>query len=379
MKNGWVFFGRAAARKIRKKGVIKMYAILCKIIALFMAALQSLLWFAPGLFGGDLPVDTAAYTPPVYGQVGDESQAAEHGGWYLTYEDNFDGDALNSDLWVTSPHGLRNTEYWCDNMVRVENGNCVISAAYLDDNDCPDGKCPASGDFTSGIETRGKQEQVFGYYEARVKFPKAEGLWSAMWFQSGTMGRLGNGGKDGSEIDVFESSFYHNPTQIGHCIHWDGYSDTWHRDSGAVVDTGVDLYDDYHVWGLLWTPTEYTFFLDGKPIACTNAGGVSQVAEYLRFTVEIRHTEYGPYGQKLGEFINTRENPAEFQIDYVRAYQNTDFIASQKRRRISNNRYSQSWCRNKVRFPGVLFHRLLAEKFARRRLRATVQISQYIT
>ena len=76
--------------------------------------------FAPGLFGGDLPVDTAAYTPPVYGQVGDESQAAEHGGWYLTYEDNFDGDALNSDLWVTSPHGLRNTEYWCDNMVRVE-------------------------------------------------------------------------------------------------------------------------------------------------------------------------------------------------------------------------------------------------------------------
>lgn len=161
-----------------------MYAILCKIIALFMAALQSLLWFAPGLFGGDLPVDTAAYTPPVYGQVGDESQAAEHGGWYLTYEDNFDGDALNSDLWVTSPHGLRNTEYWCDNMVRVENGNCVISAAYLDDNDCPDGKCPASGDFTSGIETRGKQEQVFGYYEARVKFPKAEGSGAPCGFRA---------------------------------------------------------------------------------------------------------------------------------------------------------------------------------------------------
>ena len=116
------------------------------------------------------------------------------------------------------------------------------------------------------------------------------------------MGRLGNGGKDGSEIDVFESSFYHNPTQIGHCIHWDGYSDTWHRDSGAVVDTGVDLYDDYHVWGLLWTPTEYTFFLDGKPIACTNAGGVSQVAEYLRFTVEIRHTEYGPYGRSSASY-----------------------------------------------------------------------------
>ena len=138
-----------------------MYAILCKIIALFMAALQSLLWFAPGPFRRRPAGRYRGLYAAVYGQVGDESQAAEHGGWYLTYEDNFDGDALNSDLWVTSPHGLRNTEYWCDNMVRVENGNCVISAAYLDDNDCPDGKCPASGDFTSGIETRGKQEQVF--------------------------------------------------------------------------------------------------------------------------------------------------------------------------------------------------------------------------
>lgn len=193
------------------------------------------------------------------------------------------------------------------------------------------------------------------------------------------MGRLGNGGKDGSEIDVFESSFYHNPTQIGHCIHWDGYSDTWHRDSGAVVDTGVDLYDDYHVWGLLWTPTEYTFFLDGKPIACTNAGGVSQVAEYLRFTVEIRHTEYGPYGRSSASLSTpgkTRPNSRSTMCALIKTPISSP---AKKRRRISNNRYSQSWCRNKVRFPGVLFHRLLAEKFARRRLRATVQISQYIT
>lgn len=144
------------------------------------------------------------------------------------------------------------------------------------------------------------------------------------------MGRLGNGGKDGSEIDVFESSFYHNPTQM------------------ATVSIGMaTVTPGTATAARLWTPgstftTITTFgacsglrrstpsFLDGKPIACTNAGGVSQVAEYLRFTVEIRHTEYGPYGQKLGEFINTRENPAEFQIDYVRAYQNTDFIASQK-------------------------------------------------
>ena len=344
-----------------------MYAILCKIIALFMAALQSLLWFAPGLFGGDLPVDTAAYTPPVYGQVGDESQAAEHGGWYLTYEDNFDGDALNSDLWVTSPHGLRNTEYWCDNMVRVENGNCVISAAYLDDNDCPDGKCPASGDFTSGIETRGKQEQVFGYYEARVKFPKAEGLWSAMWFQSGTMGRLGNGGKDGSEIDVFESSFYHNPTQIGTA-------------TAARLWTPGSTFTTITTFGACSglrrsTPSSST---ESRLPAQTRAASPRlRNTCALRWKSAIRNT--APTGRSSASLSTpgkTRPNSRSTMCALIKTPISSP---AKKRRRISNNRYSQSWCRNKVRFPGVLFHRLLAEKFARRRLRATVQISQYIT
>ena len=303
----------------------------------FLSIVQCLFWFKPEVW--DTKPGPSPYGVPDYAVVEQSKEAAKAagGGWYIVLDDEFDGDALNEDVWMKSPHGLRNTEYWCDNMVRVENGNCVVSAAVLDDNVCD--ICPSSGDFTSGIETRGKLEQAFGYFEARVKYPSAQGMWTAMWLQSHTMGRLGNGGRDGSEIDIYESSFWSNPTQTGMCVHWDGYTERWHKSEGTVVDTGMNLYDEWQVWGLLWTPESYTFFLNGEPVWRTGAGGVSQVPEFLRLTCEIRRGETGPYGQPLGVFDATRENPHEYLIDYVRIYQHTDFLSSVK----SVNDLKQPW------------------------------------
>jgi hypothetical protein len=248
--------------------------------------------------------------------------ATSGGGWYVTMQEDFAGNSL-PELWVPSPHGLRNTEYWCPQMINAaEDGTLKINAAYLDDHNCPD--CPAAGDFTGGIETRGTFTQAFGYFETRCKLPKNEGLWAAFWLQAESMPRIGAQGRDGSEIDIFESSFLFEPTKLGNCVHWDGYA-KWHKEHGRVTDTGIDLYDGWHTYGLLWSPECYIFFVDGKAVWRTNAGGVSRVPSFLRLTVEIRHTELGPYGARLGEFSSTRENPAVFEVDYVKVYQHTDY------------------------------------------------------
>ncbi|MDR1465892.1 MAG: glycoside hydrolase family 16 protein [Oscillospiraceae bacterium] len=259
-----------------------------------------------------------------------EAQAAG-GGWYVTMDESFAGNTLPAP-WVPSPHGLRNTEYWCDNMVdATEDGTVKILAAQLTDNVC--GVCPAAGDFTSGIETRkmvdGKStstfEQAFGYYEARVWLPEGPGLWAAFWLQANAQGRIGSYGKDGTEVDVFESAFRYEPTMVGNAFHWDGY-DLFYGTTGHVTDTKTDQYGGWHTYGLLWTPENYTFFVDGKATWQSDAGGVSRVPEFLRLTVEIRRAETGPYGAKLGAFQNTRENPSVFKIDYVKVYQNTAFL-----------------------------------------------------
>ena len=66
--------------------------------------------------------------------------------------------------------------------------------------------------------------QAFGYFEARVKFPDTDGLWSAFWLQSSNQRKVASEGVDGTEIDIFESAFRRSKTsKMGHALLWNGY------------------------------------------------------------------------------------------------------------------------------------------------------------
>lgn len=282
-------------------------------------------------------------------------------GWYLVFEDDFDGDKLNEnikfgdkyrgnkEIWTTSPHAIRwksdndkkpqQACYWCPTMVEVKNSNLIIHSRYEDDHTC-DGDCPKQGRFTGGIETRkivgdnnankGTNDemlfsQAYGYFECKVKFPNSKGLWSAFWLQSSNMRKVGNEGKDGTEIDVFESAFINSKTsKMGHALLWDGYGKSA-KSSPYITDLTQNLYDGYHTFALKWTPEYYVFYIDGKPTWATKDGDVSRVKEFLRLTVEIdAGDKWGPHGQKIGAFDDTKPND-DFMVDYVKVYQNENY------------------------------------------------------
>lgn len=281
------------------------------------------------------------------------------GGWYMVFEDDFEGDSLNEnirfgekytgsrEIWTTSPHAIRwesddkdkrdQACWWCPEMVEVKNSNAVIHSRYEENHTC-DGGCPAKGRFTSGIETRrivgdnnnnkGTSDellfsQVFGYFECKVKLPDADGLWSAFWIQSSNMRKVGNAGEDGTEIDVYESAFRRNKmSKMGHALLWDGYSKDGKIDD-YIGTLEQNLYDGYHTFALKWTPEYYVFYIDGVATWASEGGGVSKVKEFLRLTVEIdAGNEYGPHGQKIGTFSG--EN-SDFLIDYVKVWQNENY------------------------------------------------------
>ncbi|MGN0789725.1 MAG: family 16 glycosylhydrolase [Christensenellales bacterium] len=263
----------------------------------------------------------------------------EQDGWHRTlYTDFAEYSSLQEVYaktpWSPSPHGLRKTEYWCDQSLSLdrENGALVISST-LEDNHVCDVCGVTSGVFTGGIETRATDdnegfEQTFGYFEAVVKVPDAPGMWSAFWLQTSGTTKIGNQGKDGTEIDVYESSFHqHNRTSTGNALHYDAYDTIWYRCVDNVTDVGYDLYDgQYHKYALLWTPDYYVFYVDDAPVWTTDAGGVSRVGEFLRLTVGIRDTTYGPYGQKIGTFENRDDGSTDFCIKSVAVWQNDDFV-----------------------------------------------------
>lgn len=289
--------------------------------------------------------------------------------WYEVFTDNFDGTALNENIhwgseelaekysngiWTYSPHGERRktdyekhpeyTNYWCDDMVEVKDGYVVIKSVQTDNHVCSSGVCPTGvGRFCGGIETRKIVEkeivdesgdltkgdaddilfgQAFGYFEATVKFPKAEGLWSAFWLQSSNQRLISAEGVDGTEIDIYESAFIKNPTVMGNALLWNGYGD-YAKVAGSLYDTKTDLYDGFHTFALKWTPNYYVFYVDGNPIWATMGGGVSRVREFLRLTVEMDNGDgYGPHGEKIGKF---KDNDSLFLIDSVRVWQNKNY------------------------------------------------------
>lgn len=278
-----------------------------------------------------------------------EEAEAAGGGWYPTMEENFDGDSLPEE-WVPSPHGVRWesqsslhpewTNYWCPDMISVKDGKVEIRAVQESDYNCSAGICGRKGRFTSGIETRRVKadgsgddvlfSQAFGYFEATVQFPKAPGMWSAFWLQVSSQNRVGDDGEDGTEIDVYESAFLHRYNKredlsvMGHALLWDGYGKDGQVEDFRTCVSG-DLYEGYHTFGLKWTPEEYIFYIDGQPTWMTQAGGVSNVREYLRLTCEIdAGDQYGPHGEKIGRF-NDEDNPVFF-IDSVRVWQHTDYL-----------------------------------------------------
>lgn len=141
----------------------------------------------------------------------------EQDGWEQTLFTDFSQyedieTLLQQSPWTSVNHGKRATEYWCDKQLEITDDGLVVHSAYETDHDCE--VCQtAEGVFTGGIDTRvtdGNEgfQQTFGYYEARVKVPDAPGMWSAFWLQSDNMGNIGHKGVDGSEIDVYESSFH---------------------------------------------------------------------------------------------------------------------------------------------------------------------------
>lgn len=286
---------------------------------------------------------------PDFSKVGKGEENANSDGWYEVFTDNFEGDTLNSDIWTYSPHAVRwetqkegkenYSSYWCPDMVSVKDGKVEVLSEERTNHVCSSGKCPSVGRFTGGIETRriksadesqntGEEDellfsQAFGYFEAKVKFPKGNGMWSAFWLQSSNMRKVSNEGLDGTEIDIYESAFINEPTKMGHALLWDGYS-TFGKVDDYILDTKTDLYDGYHTFGLKWTPNQYVFYIDGIPTWGSIGGGVSKVKEFLRLTVEIDAGDgYGPHGKKIGQF--DKNSHEIFYVDYVKVYQNKNY------------------------------------------------------
>jgi beta-glucanase (GH16 family) len=108
----------------------------------------------------------------------------------------------------------------------------------------------------------------YGYFEARMRWDVVNGAWPAFWLipvQDATGQDFYNGSKESGEIDIFEGQGDHPHTFYGTVHDWVNLRDHASRNNAFALPGNLD-FSQFHVYGLLWTPGQVTWYLDNQPL-----------------------------------------------------------------------------------------------------------------
>jgi beta-glucanase (GH16 family) len=225
--------------------------------------------------------------------------------WRMVWNDEFNAPAVDPSKW-TILVGPRAGGYVTPRNVAVKNGFLHLAVGALGDKMS-----------TGSLDSRGKTAFRYGYFEIRCKLPlRPGGHRPAFWLTSPSVNQVGDAGRDGTEIDIFEA-----PGRSGHVdinLHWDGYGFD-KKSFHYAVPKPID-YLKFHTYGLWWSPDRYRFYIDGDLVLTTREGGVSQAPESVLVTDEVLETDRlaaANMAMIRNGFVD------DFVVDYVRVYQLT--------------------------------------------------------
>jgi len=197
-------------------------------------------------------------------------------------------------------------------------GSMIITASTT----AGDATCTSSNAWTSGKFTSyGKKSFSYGYFEARLKMPVGGGTWPAFWALGTNINSVP--WPECGELDIVEYAG-NNPNVSTGAFHYKNAQGNHDYKMGAL-NSGVNLSQAYHTYGMLWLPTEITLFIDDRQVAKVtksdtglnywpfgpNAAGVNPKM-YIIFNLAM--------GGSYGGGIQNGLTKAQFSIDYFRYY-----------------------------------------------------------
>ena len=250
------------------------------------------------------------------------------GSWVLdkSFSDEFNKSKLDETKWWDfNPawHG-RKPSHFARSNVKVKKGLLRLLAKSLDPKKVSiQDKARGYDKFSTAI-IKSKNRSYYGYYEARAKSMKAA-VCNAFWLYDPLDESIKyREGEYSEEIDIFEVFGKANKKENQRA-----YYAAVHRYQTPYVESLVnkrkyklenrytrlevpyDFYEDFHVYGLLWTADELVWFLDGKEVFRRKNDFFKRPLHVI-FDAEIMETWDG--------LPNPDDLPSTFEVDYVRVW-----------------------------------------------------------
>lgn len=230
-------------------------------------------------------------------------------------QEEFSTDGIpNSTIWGfdigTGINGWGNNElqYYTNRPenVAVQNGHLIITARR---------ESFQGSSFTSArLLTKGKFEQAFGRFEARIRLPWGQGIWPAFWMLGADIDT--NPWPGAGEIDIMEFRGQ-EPTTILGSVHGPGFS------GGQAISKSFTLENDrfdtgFHVFGIEWGPEYVNYYVDDvlyNQITPADVPGewVFNKPFYILINLAVG-------GTFVGSPNNETVFPQTMLVDYVRVF-----------------------------------------------------------
>lgn len=241
------------------------------------------------------------------------------GEWRLIFHDEFNGDILDTEKWVTcywwNDEGCtiktnNELQWYQPENVLVEDGKLILRARE-ESVTAPDGR---QFNYTSGMISSGslvyrgenpKFASTHIYVEMRARVPVGQGLWPAFWLLPTSHESL-------PEIDVMEI-LGDTPSEVHMNFHYLDKEGSYNRARNTWASP-VPI-TDWHVFGHDWQPRGLTWYVNGVKHA-RFSGDEQYVPDEPMYL--IANLAVG--GDWPGAPNDNTVFPSDFEIDYIRVW-----------------------------------------------------------
>ena len=240
-------------------------------------------------------------------------------GYQLFWNDEFNQDSLNLNFW--------NIEKWWPGAFNEESQSYVDTKENIN---VIDGKLyirakkqtpfdPNNPSYTSGrINTKGKVELKYGFWEIRAKLPSGVGTWPAIWMLNSEIDSIG--WPYCGEIDIMEHVGF-EPNKVYFSIHNTNLFGNVHGSTQQGVYELNNLETSFHNYTIEWGKDFIKGYIDGTLYFnyLKSSNSFNDWPYDNPFFLIINLAIGGEWGGIQG--IDNSIFPASFVIDYVRLYE----------------------------------------------------------